>query len=170
MTLLIVLIVAGTAGWLYKRYRDAKRRHQVRLGDPAPKAWIEVSLPYGAADAEKRTPNMLRKAISFTTDDPKARETGEGQIDIIAYLHVKPGDLAPTLLYLVGCDPQKMPMLKRAIKSAFGPPNSANIADRRSGDPFMDVIEWFREQELAAENDDQERDPDLLPQSGQQAA
>lgn len=170
MWLFILLLIAGIAFTLYRRYRAVKKRHQVLLAEPPKKAWIEVSLPYGVADAEKRTPGMFRSIISLLTDDNEAREAGKGQLDAMAYFEVKKGDLAPTLSYLIGCDPEKMPMVKRAIKHNFQNPSAATISDRRDGDPLFDVVEWFREQELAAAREEGDLDEEPVAETGQQAA
>lgn len=169
MWLFILLLIAGIGFSLYRRYRKAKKRHEVLLNEPPKKAWIAVSLPYGVADAEKRTPGMFRSIISLLTDDAEARESGKGQLDAMAYFEVKKGEIAPTLTYLIGCDPEKMPMVKRAIKHNFQNPSAATISDRREGDPLLDVVEWFRQQELAAARAEGELDEEPDAQTEQSA-
>lgn len=153
---LILILVVVAAIVVVRQYLRSRKERQVRLAPMAPHKVVEVKLPRDVKDANTRMKRFYGRIAATTTSDPKAREQGIGQIDLIYLAERPPNHLTPQLRFFIVTDEKTMPTVKRALKTAFE--QQAEVFNLEL-DPLGDVFEQLRERALR-ESQDSGIDPD----------
>lgn len=156
---LILVVTAVVCFFLVRSYLRSKREREDRLAKPPEKAVIEVRVPKDMSDANARMKRFYSRIAQTTTADPEARRQGLGQLDILYIVERPPTHLTPILRFFVVSDPQTMPTVKRALKTAFE--KQAEVFNLET-DPLSDIVEQLRSIALAElEKETEETPPDL---------
>jgi hypothetical protein len=132
-------------------------RAEQRLRDNFPeRRIIEITLPTGIDQSRFEMAKFWRKVHSTTTNDPKARKVGQGQIDFVYLATVAAPGSMPQVTCLIYTDPEQMELVKRAIKGQF---RDCDVIEHEQ-DPLSGIAEALKpkpEQEPEyIENDPQE--------------
>lgn len=141
----ILIIVAVVAFLIVRQHLRMRKEQQARLAPLPPKKVVEVKLPRDVVDANTRMRRFYGRVASVTANDPKLREEGLGQLDLI-YLVDRPSELiTPSLRFFIVADERAMPTVKRALKTAFEA--QAEVFNIEL-DPLADVFEQLRTRAL----------------------
>lgn len=118
MTGLILLFALIVAALIFRKYwRD---RHEKRLREnPPERESIIVCLPGGIGESAKSMTRFWRQVEKITRVDSKARQRGEGQIDLTFIAERSHPDSEPELLCLISADPDKIDTIRRASKQVY---------------------------------------------------
>lgn len=112
---LIAIAVACLIGWRYV----LQRREEHLRDNPPPRRVIEVSLPSGVMNSPPDMARFYRKVASAALGDEKARRAGRRQIDFVYLVDVQAPGGTPRLRCRIEADPDKMDMVKKALKSVY---------------------------------------------------
>jgi hypothetical protein len=116
-------------------------RAEQRLRDNFPeKRIIEITLPTGIDQARFEMAKFWRKVNSSTTNDPKARKAGQGQIDFVYLATVAAPGSMPQATCLIYTDPEQMEQVKRAIKGQF---RDCDVIEHEE-DPLIGIAEALK--------------------------
>jgi len=136
----IILIVFFIALFFIARAFYRQKQEQQLRDNPPERRVIEVSLPGGVNDSRMQMARFWRKVASATTIDPKARKTGQGQLDLVYLATVSEPKAMPRLSCLIYADPERMDAIKRAIKQTFEDVDVLELEE----DPLLPVAAQLR--------------------------
>ena len=119
MTTLIIVAVLAVAAWITTKYLAMRREFKLRHAPRGKKALVEILLPRDVKNANEQQARFYKMAAGLTVSDGPERLKGEGQICILIYAHRAVGKLVPTLQFLIECDADQLPRLKKAINTSF---------------------------------------------------
>jgi hypothetical protein len=146
----LILVLAVVACFFFVRsYLRSKREREDRLAPPPEKAVIEVRVPKDMADANARMKRFYTRIAQTTNADPEMRRQGVGQLDILYIVERPPKQMTPVLRFFIVSDPQTMPTIKRALKTAFEKQAEVFVL---ALDPLSDIVEQLRSLALAELN------------------
>lgn len=146
MLKLALIAIAAVAFLIVRAYLRQRKAHAVRLAEIPPKVVIEVKLPRAVNDANARMRRFFGRVASVTSNDKEAREGLLGQLDLIYVVDRAPNHTTPTLRFYIVTDAKAMPMVKKALKTAFE--QDVEIFPHEF-DPLLDVAEALRQIALA---------------------
>lgn len=150
---IVFVLVLIAAFFIWRRYRQQMIEQRLR-DNPPERRIIEVSLPKDVKDSHQRMPRFYRKiATQVAMGSADDRKKGMRQLDIV-YLVEVPGTEA-RLRFLIYSDPDKMDMVKKAIRQIFE--GMARIIEL-DHDPVAQIAEQLKPppEEVALEADDED--------------
>jgi hypothetical protein len=115
--ILIVLILVGAVLVYRKTRQDAKR--QELINNPPQRACIEVCLPYGVNNSNKRMQEFYARVRSQAESDSALRKKGLGNIQILYLAENRYEGDEVQIRWFLYCDPDRMETVKRFLRRTF---------------------------------------------------
>lgn len=133
LTKLVMMAVAAFALFvLLPEWRRRKALEALRV-KPTNIVWIEVALPKGINNANKRMQSFSRKIAPSLGASKEDLRKGTGQLHVLTIVNRPEGHARPEMRWLLGTDEKRLRILERMISQEFG-----DMADIRQ--PQEDIL------------------------------
>jgi len=150
----------------YMRLRQIKR---LRENYPVRKT-IELTLARGTDNTRYTAKGFWRAVYTATSQDPKARKEGLGQVDFKYIVSVDAPRGTPRLRVLISADEDKIDIIKRSLKNIYEDISILEVEDdplRAAADSFIEQDEIEPEYQESSDSTPQpEPAPEPAPEPG----
>lgn len=136
MSSAIILIAMFGFFFIVKTYLRHAKEQKLRAHPPKRRS-IEISLPRGVNDSNKRMQKIMRKVLIAAQSDSKGRKAGEGQLEFLYMFEYPSGATMPMLRFIIQCDESKMDTVKRVVKQGYDGNASVQEVDKISLDEVI---------------------------------